>query len=494
PGAIYIVISAKGTGKTQGLIPLALKFNSVYGSFNRIALGREECHKIGLDYIDDLITPRNSKRIGSVIDSNYKISPEMLANMGLYLADEFDQVAEHSFGDTCNKDGKRPIILNTFEAQLNTALAGGGAGLFMSADITQKEIDYLKALAPVGIPVRVIINHYKPEKGVLHFDESKNPDGLIELLIENLENGIPTFVIDDIKNGVRGCKSIAEYVRTLHPEWASKIVEINSDTSGDPETIAYIKNINQGSENTLLLCCSPSVVSGISLTNGRFNQSVFGFFHGVLTVSQASQALSRVRGAQSVCVWAAEQGLVYAANRATDPREINNYYQRNYEANSKHIQAFKPEYEPLKHEWLSPHWELYCKNAAYRNLCMNKLRERLKAKLEAEGYQIVSINSDESKTVEKGLKASWSKVELDYAESLNKVEIFSDNELDVINYQSTPLTPEEKLRFDKTMLLKQFGEELIQATTFTHRESGKQLQGYPAMYLKNERGVFQQQL
>lgn len=493
PGAIYIVSSAKGTGKTKGLIPIVGQYDSVLAWFNRIALGREECNRIGLSWKDELSVDKGRKR-GFCSDSAPQFAPHILGADGMFLADECDQVFNHNFGDTCNKDGKRPLILATLQAHVDAAIAGGGIALFMSADVAQKEIDYIKALAPEGCPVRVIVNHYKPAKGDLYFDLSPSPDARIEMLLADLEEDVPCFVIDDIKNGVRGCKSIAEYIRTVHPEWASQIIEINSDTSGAPEIIEFLKSINEASKRVRLICCSPSVVSGISIENGRFADGVYGFFNGVLSINEICQAIARVRGANAINIWAAQQGLIYAANRATDPREIKSWYHRNYEANCKHILGFGVEYNPIIGEWNSPHFELYCKNAAYRNLCMEKLRERLYKRLEQEGYMIRAIAPSDSDMVKNGLKQSWSGIELAHAKAIANAKILSDEELKIFQNASKQPTPEEKLDLEKTFLLKSFGQELIDATVFEHEESGEILTGFAAMALKNERGVYRNQL
>ena len=493
PGAIYIISSAKGTGKTKALTPIIPEFEGVLAWFNRVALGREECHKIGLTWKDDLSADKGKKR-GFCSDSGHQFSPATLGFDGLLLVDECDQVFEHNFGSTCNKDGKRPLILATLEAHLNSAIHGGGIGLFMSADVSQKEIDYIKALAPIGCPVRLIINEYKPPKGMVVFDVAEKPDGMIEQLLMDLEDGKPCFVIDDIKNGVRGCKSIAEYIRSVHPEWANEIVEINSDTSGDLGIIEFLKNINEASKKIRLICCSPSVVSGISIENGRFVNGVYGFANGILTANEMAQALTRVRGANTVNVWVAEEGLGYVANHATDPREIKAWYKRNHQANAKHILGFKTEYDPITQEWDSPHFDLFCKNAAYRNLCMTQLGERLKAKLEGEGWNVVLTSSGSSDMVEEGLKESWSKIEIDYAEAVAASPLLSDEELEQIQNSGKAPSPEQKKSLEKTYMLKSFGQELIDATAFEHKETGKVLTGFAAMFLKNERGVYKKQL
>jgi hypothetical protein len=492
PGAIYIISSPKATHKTNALTPVVARHDRVLAWFNRVALGREECDRIGLTWKDDGSSYSNKNKRGFCADSSFQFDPKILSEKGFLLGDECDQVFAHIFGSTCNKDGKRPLILATLEAHIDSAIHGGGMALFMSADVTQREIDYLKALAPEGCPVRLIVNEYKPDRGIVYFDISGNPDGKIEELLMTLEEGTPCFLIDDIKNGVRGCKSIAEYVRTVHPEWADRIVEINSDTSGDPFIIDYLKNINKASTETLLLACSPSVVSGISIENGHFG-GVFALLNGILTVSDASQAIARVRGAEEINLWAAEQGLAYEANGSTDPNEIKDWYRRNYEANCKHLLSFRAEYEPITGEWGSPHFDLFCKNAAYRNLCMSRLRERLQARLEEEGYHLVVQEDTGSDMVKTALKDCWNKIELTEARAIAAANLLSDTELEALQLKTTPLDPEEKRDLQKTLLLKWFGQELIEATIYQH-DSGEVLTGYAAMALKNERGVYRQQL
>jgi len=364
--------------------------------------------------------------------------------------------------------------------------------LFMSADITDKEVAYIKQLAPDGCEVRLIVNHYKPLLGDVHFYESGTPDGLVKQLLENLENDQPCFVIDDMKSGVKGCKSIAEYIRTIHPEWDCEITEINSDTSGDPTVIEYIRNINTASKATRLLCCSPSVTSGVSIENGHFQQ-IYAFINGILTVSNASQAIARVRGAESINVWVAEKGLIYSADRSLFPEQIKGYYQRNYEANSKHILAFGVQYDPLKDEWDSPHFNLYCKYAAYRNNCMARLRERLKERLIDEGYQVIPViaNVDESDKTDDNLAGAWNQLELEHAYAVGGATVLTDEQLQAL--ENTTLTPSQKLNVEKTYLLKNFGQELIDSTVFAH-SSGVVLTGFPAMVLKDRRGEYRKQL
>lgn len=491
-GAIYIVRSAKGTHKTNSLVALTPKFHNVYSWFSRIALGREECNRIGLDWKDDLKAWNGRLAVGFCADSSFSFNPGLLQNNGLLLGDEADQVFEHMFGDTCNRGGKRPLILAALKAQIDAVIAGNGMALFLSADITDKEVAYIQQLAPNGCPVRLIVNHYKPNLGKVLFYESDTPDALIEDMLQDLEAGKPCFAIDDIKDGVRGCKSIAEYIRSVHPEWADGIVEINSDTSGDRAIIDYLRNINTASKATRLLCCSPSVTSGVSIENGHF-QTVYGFSNGVLTVSNASQGIARARGAELIKVWAAQRGLVYAADRSLFPEQIKAYYKRNYEANCKHILGFNAQYQPLTDEWTSPHFDLFCKNAAYRNNCMVRLRERLRERLIDEGYQVETVVGAESDMVKEGLKESWSRIEINHALAVAAANILSEQQLQALEETAAAITPEQKLAVEKTYLLKAYGQDLIDNMVYQHR-SGETLTSFAAMVLKDNKGEYRKQL
>ena len=492
-GHIYLLKSAKATGKTNAVKPLVNSFTNIYSWFNRIALGREECHKLGLDYKDDLKSYQGYLKAGFCANSAYQFNPVNLKNNGLLLGDESDQLFSYLFESICNKNGIRPAILKAFEAHLKAAVAGNGMALFMSADNSDIEYQFLKQIAPPGCEVRVIINHYQPLKGKVNFDISNTPDGSVDELVTNLKNGVPCFVIDDIKNGVKGCKSIAEYIRNLLPDVAGSIVEINSDTSGSEEIQNYLKNINSASKNTLLLICSPSVISGISIENGHFQQG-YGFYNGVLTTKEASQSLVRVRGLENLTVWAAKKGFTWAGDRSLTPEGIRDYYQRNYDSNAKYLSSFDVDYDPLTDEWSSPWFELYCKYAAYRNLSMSDLRLRLKEKLEEEGYTIAEVAPEPQKDTELKLKESWSNINLEQAIAVELANILSDEELEKLSNSKEAITPEQQLDIEKTILLKRYGQPLIDTVTHQDKYTGETLTGYAALYLKDDGGRWYRQL
>ena len=494
PGAVYILCSAKGTRKTEGVRSILPQFRNIYAWFSRIALGREECHRLDLTWREEMGSYQGFLKVGFCSNSSYKFNPRHLQENGLLLVDECDQVFDHNFSTICNRDGVRPLILNSLSAHIAAAVSGKGMALFMSADVTDRDVDYIKALTPPGVPVRLIVNEYQPERGLVIFSEAETPEPQVDKLIQTLEAGTPCFVIDDIKDGVRGCKSIAQLALKLHPEWTDKVIEINSETSCTEFVQQYLKNINQASKSILLMSCSPSVISGISMTNGHF-QGVFGFFNGVLTISQASQALARVRGAAELNVWAGKRGLVYEANRSPDPHEIRRWYQSNYEANSKYLGSFALNYNPLAQEFASPHFDLFCKNAAYRNACQSDLRGLLRQRLIDEGYSIQSTQAEgeADETIKNALKESWQEIELDKVRAIAAAELLSDSELSQKMNAPTRPSPDEQYQIEKTLLYKKFGQELIDSLSYTHK-SGEVFKGFEAAVLKNRQNRYQKEL
>jgi len=450
-------------------------------------------------YKNDVKLYTENKRVAFCANSGYQFSPALLSENGVLLVDESDQVFRYLFEDLCNDDGIRPIILSSLEAQFASAISDGSA-LFMSADITGKDIDYILEIAPKNAKIEVIINVYKPKRCQLNFSTDSEPDGLVNLLIEKLNQGIPCFVIDDLKNGFRGCKTLAEYIRRQwrvaeNDDWCDEILEVNADTSKEEEVIRALSNINEESLNYRLIICSPSVTGGLSITNGKFAGGVFGFYNGILLDDDASQSLGRVRGATSVHVWAAVSGFNTEASGAITPAEVHNFYYRNYESRNKFILGFGVKYNVMSHEWESAHWNLFCKNAAYRNLVMARLRMRIKDKLIDDGFQIIEVKFGESEETEEKLKNCWWMLQEDEVNAIADASLLSKQEEEVLRFKQKEdgLTRQEKLSLTKTHLLNTFGEKIIESATYEHK-NGSELTGYAALAMLNWNGKLEKGL
>lgn len=498
PGTVNIIISDTGTGKTEASKPFADKSEAFYSWHNRRSLGRKMSSELGLNYKDDISGNGQKKKAAFCSPSAYQFQPQNLSNGGILLFDECDQVFDFNFGPLCNKDGIRPLILATLEAHFQSAIAGNGIVLCMSADTTQKEIDYIKAVTPEGTPVRLIINKYQPKRPDIHLDISPTPEGLLNLLVEKLKAGINCFVLDDMKDGVRGCKSIAEYVRQQLKDISDLTLEIHSDSMDDPNVQEFVQSADKKSEQYRFVVTSPSIISGISLKNQRFVHGVFAFCNGILGDREIKQFLNRVRGAEDIYMWIAEKGYPPRGVNPdlVTPKEIHDYYQRNYAANSKHILSLKTDYDPITNEWTSPHFELFVKNLSYKLITMKHLRHFTIEHLKEIGYGIIEqqfIPDGGTKEIAEKLKNIWGTIDLKEAEAIASARILSDAEMEAIQHSGEDIPPELKPSYLKTRLLQIFGQDLIDATTFEHK-SGKELTGFAAMALKNKRGDYARHL
>jgi hypothetical protein len=486
-GHFYLVVAAKGTGKTKSIKSVVDKFSNAIAPNARRSLARTLAHNLDLTHLDDLKNFTGSLKVSCCLDSLWQLSPGVLRTNGIFLLDEIDQVLVHAFGSTCNKDGKRPRILKHFEACLAAALSDGLV-VGMSADITDSEVALLQNLLnSLGLKseVRIVKNEYQPPKDDCYYFTDETPDGLIDQTIEDLRKGKNVYLIDDTKNGIRGCRSVAAYVKSVLPAIANQITEINSDNSGSDAIKAYLENINEASLSTRLLACTPSITSGISIENGHFDVAYGIFYH--LPVNQASQALARPRGCKLFKVWVAPQGRRYEANKSLFPAEIKAWYNRNYNANAKFLQSVLVDYNPLTDEWTSHWFDYQCKVFAYQNLCMTDYRSRMKERLESEGYKVKEISTGNKTNPD--LPLTWEQISLDEATEVAQAELLSDRELDAALAIDSP-PPELLPRIRKTLLLKRYGEKIVEAIAYDFRV-GKEgtvhhLTGWEALYLKDK--------
>jgi hypothetical protein len=500
PGAINIVIAYKGCGKTKGVKPVISKANTGYGVFHLVALGKSASNNLNLAWHEDQ-TARDIK-IGVTAKSLWKLPPERLnRNDSFFFIDEIDAVLEQIFSKLGNTDGLRPTTLSILETDLASTSYGDGTVILASADVTDKEIDYIRAITPKKIPINIIHNTYKPQLPTIKVFKGDKPDLLVAEIIRELEaiewdeQGNPTrgiIVNDDLKGGIFGAKTIADYIRRKYPEWQNYIWEITSDTSGTPEVTEYLKNINEASKKTLLLSCSPSVTAGFSIENGHF-KTTYGLSNGIHTAKDFSQSLVRNRGCKDIRIWAAEQGFTYAANRSLDPKAIREWYFNNYQANVRHLLSYKAEYNPMTDEWESPHLELKCQQEAYRNGCMKHLRRRVEQHLKNEGYTLEEYNADQLKPQAELAVANLKTVNFDNqlreATAIAAKRLMTEEEYRATREEKDPDILRERAKY---RLHRTYGEELASVVEFAlpipNTDDKEELSGYEALYFLDKRG------
>src|SRR5579883_524864 len=164
---IVAIVSAKGTGKTKLMTAAVSEQERVLSLTHRIALGRNLCSRLGLDYRSDLDKVKGAYingegytyRIGSCVDGLLGIDPKTFAGGDLVL-DEVTQVVRHLLtSSTCGRDGKRPVLLARFRALVQ----GAKRVICADADLDNATLNYLRSLRGEHHPVFLLQNDFQSQ-------------------------------------------------------------------------------------------------------------------------------------------------------------------------------------------------------------------------------------------------------------------------------------------------------------------------------------------
>jgi len=213
-GGIIVLASGKGTGKTKFISRLVQNSPKAIAAGHRIALMRNLCARMGLDYkgdVDrvngDFITgSAYTLRLGLCVDSLLSINPEKFAGCVLVI-DEFMQVFTHLLtSSTCNKDGKRAALL----ARLHWLIRVASWVIVADADAADIGIDYIRALRGADPPVYLIRNDYQPPGYPVRFIEATGDDAIVAELLADIRAGLKIFVATDAKRGSIALKQLVE--------------------------------------------------------------------------------------------------------------------------------------------------------------------------------------------------------------------------------------------------------------------------------------------
>ncbi|MBO1054589.1 MAG: bifunctional DNA primase/polymerase [Dolichospermum sp. DET73] len=497
-GKITFVISPKGTGKTKASGEALKNYDALYSWHHRISLGRSIQKTLEVTYFDDLHKARNKHRVSFCAQRSQQLNPGNLRENGALFIDECDQVLDFIFSLLCNSNNNRPLILNALHEQLQAAVFGGVA-LFMSADIAMKEVMLIHSLALPGTPIEIVINEYQPEQGIVNFSNDKKPDGLAAKLIELLRDKKPCFVVDDFKNSYRGGKTLAEILQAEVTD--IKLQIIHAENSGSVEVRQFLDNVNVESLETDVIVVSPSVISGLSIENGRFKHC-FAFVNGILSDSQVLQAINRPRGCENFYIWAADKGLGTEAGGAITPEEVHNFYRRNYEVRNAHFLSYGNRYDVIEDEWKSPFFTLYCENVALDNLIKRRLNFWIKDRLVGEGYAVVDCEFGDNKDLVKEQKIAWKKISIAEAVVIGNAKLNNEDEQKKLSAKieaGISLLPEELASFRKTHIHETFGEDFIKACVQEVEVNKETLESailtdYAAVAYQNQNGKLEQGL
>ena len=460
---ILAIASSKGTGKTKLISALTAETVRVLAITHRVALGRNLCSRLDLDYRGDIdkvkgeyFSEKNgyTLRIGSCVDGLLSIDPHKFAGCDLIL-DEATQVIRHLItSSTCSKDGKRPALLARFRELVRNAKRV----IVADADLDNATLNYLKELRGDEVPVFLIQNDFQPKAYDCRLIVASDRSSIVEEVlagVKELEPGKVLFVATDSR---AVSKSIERIVIQHNPE--KRVLILNSETSGGELERQFMQTpdpvLEQGEYDVVI--CSPSVATGVSIECQGVISKVYGIFTGVSSDDgDISQSLSRVREPVERVIWCVRTGSNYSkVSRSINPLEVRSHLQSQTTATVQLIRSSLKEdviFEMGQTDWRSdPHIGLYSKLAAEQNRSMRSLRDALIVRLRFEGNRVKLEDRSTNPVIKMLLAQTRAEIQLLAAESMVTTETLNYAEIAALE-QKESLTPEENAAISKFHVL-----------------------------------------
>ena len=390
------IASAKGTGKTKLLKQATSSADKVVLLTHRKCLGRGLAKRLDLTWKEDADKVEGrwfsesgyTDRIALCVDSLLSLNPDSFAGCTLVI-DEVCQVVAHLIlSATCQKDGKRPALL----ARLNWLVRIAGRVIVADADLDDSTLNYLRTLRGGDKPPYLVRNDFQPTGYPVRFIVSKGDSAIFSELLEDASKGLNLFVATD-------CKLTANRLKTSLPNIQVNV--ISSDTSGTPDAIDYVENINERCRGSQVLAVTPSLATGTSIEVDHFDK-VYGLFYGVVSDADIAQSLARVRAPIPRVVWSLPRGNNFSRlGHSTYPHQLKETLKTRFEREASLIRSsLNPDIAPTLEQFSwddNPHLQLWAQINATTNRAMHELRDNVRYRLMTEGHpvEVVNLEPDE---------------------------------------------------------------------------------------------------
>ncbi|MHC5939294.1 DUF3854 domain-containing protein [Nostoc sp.] len=436
---LVVLWSDMGTGKTQLMRwwrdqnPSARFLNNGH----RVNLLKNLAERLRTAMYSDLgyTGLAQAQALSITIDSLHKLNTQALT-YGCIFIDEACQYLVHLLhSNTCKEH--RAAILEVLEYIVYNAPLVVIADAHMD-DLT---VDFFRAMRPKEEVPYIIKNEWRNGDRTIYWYEGSNSSALVATISAALMSGQKIMVVSDskrfikkleqsflvqifdstpVEQGVGGrvsgvgnqkedsskTSSLTDRhkgdrtkpfssISDLHPKPATphptlRIWSVHSDNSGSEENVAFIKDITNAVKNLDALFTSPSLGTGVDISEYHFDL-VFGVFHGVSqTATECAQQLYRYRPKVPFHVWVAPRPpFGYKDTNATKIKE------RLLQSNSMTAFLIRIDRDSGK-RGAEKDWALdaYCQILANRNYSLNNLRDDLRSLLTEMGNTFISVGSD----------------------------------------------------------------------------------------------------
>ncbi|MBD2533730.1 DUF3854 domain-containing protein [Nostoc flagelliforme FACHB-838] len=343
-----------------------------------------------------------AQALSITIDSLHKLNTQSLT-YGCIFIDEACQYLTHLLhSNTCKQH--RAAILEVLEYIVYNAPLVVIADAHMD-DLT---VNFFLAMRPLGEVPYIIKNEWRNGSRTIYWYEGDNSSAIVAQISAALMLGEKVMVASDSKRFIKKLdKSFTiNYEESnsekSHTQKKCRIWSVHSDNSGSDENVAFIKDITNAVKNFDALFTSPSLGTGVDISEYHFDL-VFGVFHGVSqTATECAQQLYRYRPKVPFHIWVAPRPpFGYKDTNATKIKE------RLLQTNEMTAFLLRIDRETGKRgaekDWAL---EAYCQIMANRHYSLNNLRDDLRSLLTEMGNTFIYVGSDDDEQSLESLKAA----------------------------------------------------------------------------------------
>ncbi|MHC5762836.1 plasmid replication protein, CyRepA1 family [Nostoc sp.] len=343
-----------------------------------------------------------AQALSITIDSLHKLNTQSLT-YGCIFIDEACQYLTHLLhSNTCKQH--RAAILEVLEYIVYNAPLVVIADAHMD-DLT---VNFFLAMRPKGEVPYIIKNEWRNGSRTIYWYEGDNSSAIVAQISAALMLGEKVMVASDSKRFIKKLdKSFTiKYEESnsekSHTQKKYRIWSVHSDNSGSDENVAFIKDITNAVKNFDALFTSPSLGTGVDISEYHFDL-VFGVFHGVSqTATECAQQLYRYRPKVPFHIWVAPRPpFGYKDTNASKIKE------RLLQTNEMTAFLLRIDRETGKRgaekDWAL---EAYCQIMANRHYSLNNLRDDLRSLLTEMGNTFIYVGSDSDPQSLESLKAA----------------------------------------------------------------------------------------
>jgi hypothetical protein len=476
---INAVKSAKGTGKSVFASAIVEAINQannrgkkaiipVVNLGHRERLSKQLSKSLKLDFVNEITDTYEwvyTKTFGCclVIDSLCSktrtkidlIEDEELWDNAVLIIDEIEQVLEHLSNSSTLK-GKRQ---ECFENLSELAKRAQKIWVF-DADLSDFSLNFLREITDCGKDdVAVYVNNYKRENpSKILVSTAKNPTGLIKAVCDALKSGrkIIFNTASQKKSSKFSTQNLAVFFEPIAQELGGFVEIFDSQNTGS-------FSLTDGSipENCLMAICSPSLETGISITQKHFDLCVVTG-HGVQSVQSAAQSSARVRYPVETWVWVPEVNCMKKLGGANSYKQAKFFAQEKLKA----WQEIYPDWQLFNDDSFSALEKFYFSNISRWNLGADCYREAIAEWFVREGQTVAFTDDFEAdKATGEGISAirdsEWERLKSAVASEKNP----TDKRYNQLSTKRGK-TPAENIEYERGRIERTYGycdEKIIDA-------------------------------